>query len=421
MKIGIAWRAAVIPCLVLGGPAMVRATIIADSVAEFSGVQGQSNWFYGYWDRTTDADNVYAPSEFSLMTQYLTTPSMDYGPSLHSPCWRVQDGDYWTALWAEGGHPNGTNGNFGHLRFEHWTIRRWVSEVAGSIEISGQLGCSDNFPCSVNGRIFVDGIQVYSQFATGNDGLLNYLVTVPVSAGSRVDISIDSNGVDFDDMTYFTATITPEPMTFGLLSACAFFVRRRSRKIKAAPRAVLSEIGRGRQSVVLGTGFLFVCFVVPLGACGNSPIGQLTPKCQTGYFEPHWGVGLTPPSGWEQVICPSTSCFGEWKLADQASLTLTLRTPTDTLAHNVELFKILGYSVVSQGQGTFDDGVVGEVASMFNPKDSASASDQHAFLFWRQIPGPDNAQAGLIGVVTGSSQALKDAITAAAGTLCTGN
>ncbi|GMU26382.1 MAG: hypothetical protein AMXMBFR16_12870 [Candidatus Uhrbacteria bacterium] len=228
MKAGRVLRAALVSCLVLAGPAVVRATIIADSVAEFSGVQGQSNWYYGYWDRTSDADDIYAPSEFALMSQYLTTPSMDYGPSLHSPCWRVQDGDYWTALWGEGGHPNGTNGNFGHLRFEHWTIRRWVSEVTGPIEISGQLGCSDNFPCSVSGRIFVDGIQVYSQFATGDDGLLNYLVAVPVSARSLVDISIDSNGVDFDDMTYFTATITPEPSHAAMLLVILILARLRA-------------------------------------------------------------------------------------------------------------------------------------------------------------------------------------------------
>src|SRR5437867_3280509 len=39
-------------------------TRLADSVAEFSGTQGANNWFYGAWNKTGDADGVYADSEF---------------------------------------------------------------------------------------------------------------------------------------------------------------------------------------------------------------------------------------------------------------------------------------------------------------------------------------------------------------------
>src|SRR6185436_16813668 len=40
------------------------ATTIADSVAEFSGTQGQNSWVYGYWDKKNDLDGTYAASEF---------------------------------------------------------------------------------------------------------------------------------------------------------------------------------------------------------------------------------------------------------------------------------------------------------------------------------------------------------------------
>src|SRR5262249_14144171 len=38
--------------------AVFAPVTLADSVAEFSGVQGSNNWFYGFWNKTTDADGV---------------------------------------------------------------------------------------------------------------------------------------------------------------------------------------------------------------------------------------------------------------------------------------------------------------------------------------------------------------------------
>ena len=38
--------------------------VLADSVAEFSGVQGQNNWRYGTWNRSNDADGVYGQGDF---------------------------------------------------------------------------------------------------------------------------------------------------------------------------------------------------------------------------------------------------------------------------------------------------------------------------------------------------------------------
>ncbi len=204
-------------------------TVIADSVVDFSGVQGQDNWYYGYWDRTNDADGVYQSNEMQAMAQFLTAPSGDYGPSLHSPCWRVQDGAYWTALWDRGGHPNGTNGNAGHLPIEHWTIRRWSSEIAGQIDIDARLGCSDGFFCHIAGRIFVDGVEVFSQFHPFGQPPQSYFVTAPVNVGSKVDFVFDPNGWDVDDMSYFTASISPEPTSALLLGIGAAIALSRRR------------------------------------------------------------------------------------------------------------------------------------------------------------------------------------------------
>jgi hypothetical protein len=68
-------------------------TLLADSVADFSGTQGQGGWFYGYWDRTLDGDHQYAPAEF---TPFPSTP----GPFGSDNFWT---GTNW--LWFNGDPP----------------------------------------------------------------------------------------------------------------------------------------------------------------------------------------------------------------------------------------------------------------------------------------------------------------------------
>src|SRR5947207_8054341 len=44
-------------------PAAVFApAALANSVAEFSSTQGSNNWFYGYWDKTSDGNGIYEPT-----------------------------------------------------------------------------------------------------------------------------------------------------------------------------------------------------------------------------------------------------------------------------------------------------------------------------------------------------------------------
>jgi len=38
---------------------------VASSAAEFSGVQGQNNWYHGYYNRTQDNDGIYQPFDFT--------------------------------------------------------------------------------------------------------------------------------------------------------------------------------------------------------------------------------------------------------------------------------------------------------------------------------------------------------------------
>src|SRR5438105_1956733 len=130
------------------------ATVIADSVAQFSSVQGQNNWYYGYYSSTLN------PTGFQQMA--------NFDPTLRGGAWEVDfnlpDPRYWTSLWNVGGHPNSNPSNGGRANVEQWAVRRWVSNIDGTITISGNIGDLDTTSGAngIIGHIFVGNTQVYS-------------------------------------------------------------------------------------------------------------------------------------------------------------------------------------------------------------------------------------------------------------------
>lgn len=100
----------------------------ADSVAEFSNVQGQNGWQYGYWNKGADVNGVYATNEFIAFP----------GGHWNGTAWDWPAGDPpYTELSATGGRPSATNGAPGIPA--HWTIRRYVSEVNGPLALRGNI------------------------------------------------------------------------------------------------------------------------------------------------------------------------------------------------------------------------------------------------------------------------------------------
>ncbi len=79
-----------------------QAATVFDSVEEYSTVQGQDNWYYGYYDG--DSSTPYTSADFEEF------PEITSGGG-----WIIHRGDpsgYWTSLGQYGGHPNGPIANY---------------------------------------------------------------------------------------------------------------------------------------------------------------------------------------------------------------------------------------------------------------------------------------------------------------------
>ena len=179
----------------------VATSILADAAADFSAVQGANNWYYGYYDGTSATP--WTTGAFKLMTQYIPAP----GPG-EPAYWAAANGSVWTALWADGGHPNGQITSGGRLPVQQWAVRRWVSPVSGSLSISCSLSDLSNVDGNgIIAHVIMEGAAL-ANYVLPNGGQTNFNLVVPVVVGSRLDFAIDPTASnDLADGTIFHITI----------------------------------------------------------------------------------------------------------------------------------------------------------------------------------------------------------------------
>ena len=187
-------------------PVAAAGGFFADSVAEFSGVQGQSNWFYGYWKQADDANGTYEREEFTT-----NDPTWGYAPSV----WAFRPGNPpWTSLDAGGGHPNGSNSTGG---IQH-NIRRWVAETSGTVTARVRVYKTNPFGTGITGHLKLNGRTVWSQVVAGNDSV-GYTADVSVAdvqINDSLDLVMDATGVGGDttdgaDGSYLAMTVEQQP------------------------------------------------------------------------------------------------------------------------------------------------------------------------------------------------------------------
>ncbi|MBK8492614.1 MAG: choice-of-anchor D domain-containing protein [Saprospirales bacterium] len=162
---------------------LLQGTVLANSVTEFSGAQGQDGWYYGYYPPADPmAFTALDPMNFSMNTWFGTqtggTPTID--PS--------------------GGQPGIDDGV--------WSVRRWISDYTGLISVSGtyfdrDLNCGDG----ANVGIFHNGTPIFFAFSIPGTPA-NYSFDIWVEAGDQIDLVIDPLFDTACDDTELTAEMT---------------------------------------------------------------------------------------------------------------------------------------------------------------------------------------------------------------------
>ncbi len=178
------------------GSISINAYEIANSSAEFSGVQGQNGWEYGVYP----AFNAAAYTQLTGFTGFVWN-NPGAGAVLDFP-----------QIDSFGGHPQ-----FEGLR---WAVRRWVSDHNGLVTISGDfydrdLGGGDG----ANVRVFKNGAQVY-EYLNIPGNAVPYSISMNVLAGDSIDFIIDPKFDASNDDTHFTALIMAEGISNGSYDNC---------------------------------------------------------------------------------------------------------------------------------------------------------------------------------------------------------
>ncbi|HUF62264.1 MAG TPA: hypothetical protein VMN36_09335, partial [Verrucomicrobiales bacterium] len=165
---------------------------IANSISEFSGVQGQDGWHYGY----RSYEHGVSPVDYDPAADFVPFPQDWWNGS----AWDFPGGDVpWTTLAPESAHPNGPNNT---PPGEQWAIRRWVADelpisVDGLIQYAlraENTGCGSGTTVSLHRN----GVQIDS-LTVGNDAVgLETEVETEIAPGDIFDLALTPEGSDGD-------------------------------------------------------------------------------------------------------------------------------------------------------------------------------------------------------------------------------
>ena len=161
---------------------------LADSSADWtiSGNQGDNNWSYGYYNRSTDGNSTFDRNDFrAFPSNYFAGVVWDW-PDGNPPN---------TLIGKQNMTPNGLNSGD-----EHWAIRRYESESSGVLSIEWTIAKNNlaRGGNGVTGRVFHNGAEVDSVVIDGSDnvGSRRQTVVTGVQVGDVIDFAVDPTGTD---------------------------------------------------------------------------------------------------------------------------------------------------------------------------------------------------------------------------------
>ena len=169
------------------------------------GQQGAGGWSYGYFNGTTGG--TYATSK------YIPFPS-GTGPHSSANFW---NGEAW--VWFDGQPPFDTIGQIetrpsrfttgGVNAEEHRVIRRWISEVAGTLQADWHIGKKDTTGTGLTLTIYQNGIQrdTYTLAPADFVGTNRTTIISGVAIGDAIDFMIAPGTDVIGDICFFNATL----------------------------------------------------------------------------------------------------------------------------------------------------------------------------------------------------------------------
>lgn len=178
------------------GSAAAHPEVYADSLWEFSGVQGR--WEYGFYDGS--GPSPWTPADFERLPKY------DEGAG---EVWyrTLGPGGYWTAINAVAMHPNGLITSGGRLGEENWAVRRWTSDqqlparLVGYVRDVSEADEGDG----VTFKVFLDDREIVScDIEDGDFEGCGFELPVCLTVGTTVDFVVTPRGLtDYCDATYY--------------------------------------------------------------------------------------------------------------------------------------------------------------------------------------------------------------------------
>ena len=182
---------------------------VADTIADWSitGTQGAKGWQYGWYDVVADTFAGYQTTNFTAF------------PNAGGPHGGV---NFWNGAewqWFDGEPPFDRIGQYtctpnifpsgGTNAYQHWVIRRWTSEVAGTLLIDWHLSKRDLTGGGVTGRIFRNGAQVdtLTVAAAEFNGVVRTVSIPGVQVGDLLDFTVEPGADIIGDDCFFNAVI----------------------------------------------------------------------------------------------------------------------------------------------------------------------------------------------------------------------
>ncbi len=177
-----------------------RADVIADSRTDFSGNQGQADWYYGYRNYTGDGGGL----NYDPFASFIQFPGGENAGTWDggSQFWTGSDWDLntaaaapWTFLGQTDIHPNGENNGF-----EHWTIRRWSAEQLSDPEplaVTWHLQKQSQGGNGVTGALYQNGVRLDAATIAGDDtNGVTHTYYINASFGDQIDLVLTPVGAD---------------------------------------------------------------------------------------------------------------------------------------------------------------------------------------------------------------------------------